>query len=51
MDLEKVGKAYRRFIENQDTHSGFYIYPQYESDLNILLDFISIMLMRFVEEK
>lgn len=47
MTLEKVIKAYKRFTENQNSHSGFYLYPQYESDLNILLDFVSTMLTHF----
>ena len=51
MDLAQVMKAYKRFTDNQNSHSGFYLYPQYESDLDILLDFINIMLLHFVEYK
>lgn len=51
MILEQVIKAYKRFTDNQNSHSGFYLYPQYESDLNILLDFVSKMLIHFKEQQ
>lgn len=47
MTLEQVAKAYKRFMENKTSHSGFYIYPQYNSDLNTLLKFVSKILTHF----
>lgn len=40
MNMEKVYKAYERFIANKDKNGVINIYPEYEKDLDIILQFI-----------
>ena len=51
MTLEQIMKAYKRFITNRDTHSGIYLYPQYESDLDAILEFVATVLLHFYKQK
>ena len=46
-----VIKAYKRFIKNYRTENGgINIYPEFDNDLNILLDFIRDEIVGLEEE-
>ena len=39
MDYDIV-EVYDRFVQMRTSHSGIYIYPEYERDLSVLLEFL-----------
>lgn len=46
MDNDTIRDVYIRFMEMRNTHPGIYLYPRYTEDLNILLEYIGLQLIR-----
>lgn len=40
LTLKEVVEAYKRFYSNKERYSSIYIYPNYEKDLDIILEYI-----------
>ena len=52
-DIVKLSKAYKRFVQNKDKNEAINIYPEYEKDLDIILNFVHnelTMLNKLFEE-
>lgn len=39
--IEQLNESYRRFKHYKDTFGGVYIYPEYQKDLDTILQFVS----------
>ena len=40
-DIKEVIECYERFVKESKTPSGgFYLYPRFDHDLNVILDFV-----------
>lgn len=46
MSNDTIRDVYNRFMKMRDTHPGVYLYPRYTVDLNILLDYIGLQLLK-----
>ena len=40
--MEKIEEVYKRFRYYRCTHDGIYIYPEYESDLDKLMEVLAL---------